>query len=241
MIRVLLMQDILAIIVLLLIHGESMGGLGLKDVIAVMGALPALILFSFLVERYILVKLIAKFDRTQEYIFLLSIGWCLGMTQLAGLLGLSEEIGAFIAGVALAASPISLYIAESLKPLRDFFLVMFFFSIGAGFDLSYVHIVWLPASILAVIFLAIKPVLYYFLLRKVGEARSVSREVGVRLGQTSEFSLMIAALAYEAGLISDGANYLIQATTIITFIVSSYFVVLKYPTPIALSEKMQRD
>ncbi len=241
MISVLLMQDILAIIVLLLIHGESMGGLGLKDVIAVMGALPALILFSFLVEKFILVKLIAKFDRTQEYIFLLSIGWCLGMTQLAGLLGLSEEIGAFIAGVALAASPISLYIAESLKPLRDFFLVMFFFSIGAGFDLSYVHIVWLPASILAVIFLAIKPVLYYFLLRQVGEARSVSREVGVRLGQTSEFSLMIAALAYEAGLISDGANYLIQATTIITFIVSSYFVVLKYPTPIALSEKMQRD
>lgn len=84
-------------------------------------------LVLFLFERYILIKLLARFDRTQEYVFLLSIGWCLGISVLAQTIGLSEDIGAFIAGVALASSPISLFIAESLKPLRDFFLVMFFF------------------------------------------------------------------------------------------------------------------
>ena len=79
---------------------------------------------------------------------------------------LSEDIGAFVAGVSLAASPISLYIAESLKPLRDFFLVMFFFSIGATFNFSYASAVIIPALILAVIMLVVKPLLYWLYCRK---------------------------------------------------------------------------
>ena len=76
MISVLLLQDLIAIIVLLLLDGQSVDGIGLKDLALVFGALPSLLVFAFLVNKYILVKLIAKFDRTQEYIFLLSIGWC---------------------------------------------------------------------------------------------------------------------------------------------------------------------
>lgn len=126
MISVLLMQDVIAIIVLILINGaQQNGGLSWDDVILVGIDLPALCLLAFAVEKHILIRLLARFDRTQEYVFLLSIGWCLGMSVLAQKIGLSEEIGAFVAGVALAASPISLFIAESLKPLRDFFLVMF--------------------------------------------------------------------------------------------------------------------
>jgi predicted Kef-type K+ transport protein len=63
----------------------------------------------------------------------------------------------------------------------------------------------------------------------------------VRLGQASEFSLLVASIALTTHLISDYASNLIQATTILTFIVSSYLVVLKYPTPIALSDKMRKD
>ena len=85
-------------------------------------------------NRYLLLPLIRRFDRIHEYIFLMTIGWCLGIAQFAHWMGLSAEIGAFIAGVVLASSPISMFIAESLKPLRDFFLVLFFFSLGAGFD-----------------------------------------------------------------------------------------------------------
>ena len=138
MISILLMQDVIAIIILILINGLQQGGsLSLNDLLLVGVALPALTLFAFAFERYILVKLLARFDRTQEYVFLLSIGWCLGLSVFAQTLGLSEDIGAFVAGVALASSPISLFIAESLKPLRDFFLVMFFFSIGATFNFGY--------------------------------------------------------------------------------------------------------
>lgn len=242
MISVLLMQDVIAIVTLILINGAKQGqGFSYNDVLLIGIALPALCLFAFAVERYLLIKLLARFDRTQEYVFLLSIGWCLSLSVLAKYMGLSEDIGAFVAGVALAASPISLFIAESLKPLRDFFLVMFFFAVGATFNFAFAAQVMVPALILAGLTLFFKPALFYGLLLKAGEKKQVAKEVGIRLGQGSEFSLLVASIALSTKLISEVAANLIEATTILTFIVSSYIVVLKYPTPIALSEKMRKD
>lgn len=242
MISVLLMQDLIAIVVLIIINGaQELGTFAWNDLLMVGVALPALIFFAFMCEKYVLVKLLARFDRTQEYVFLLAIGWCLGLSVLAQKIGLSEDIGAFVAGVALAASPISLFIAESLKPLRDAFLVMFFFSVGATFNFGFLAQVIIPALILAFLMLLLKPFCFRLLLRKAGEKKSVSQEVGVRLGQASEFSLLVASIAWSTHLISDVASNLIQATTILTFIVSSYLVVLKYPTPMSLSDKMRRD
>ena len=242
MISVLLMQDLIAIIVLILINGAKEGGGFIWDDLLLVGvALPSLIIFAFAVERYVLVKLLARFDRTQEYVFLLSIGWCLGLSVLALKLGLSEDIGAFVAGVTLAASPISLFIAESLKPLRDFFLVMFFFAVGATFNFGFAAQIIIPACILALLILFLKPLCFRILLVKAGEKKPVAKEVGLRLGQASEFSLLVASIALSTKLISDVASNLIQATTILTFIVSSYLVVLKYPTPMSLSDKMRKD
>ncbi|MDP3560646.1 MAG: cation:proton antiporter [Legionellaceae bacterium] len=241
MISVLLMQDLIAIVVLILINGGQDGQFSWHDLIMVGIALPALMLFAFAVERYVLVKLLARFDRTQEYVFLLSIAWCLSLSVLADKLGLSKDIGAFVAGVALAASPISLFIAESLKPLRDFFLVLFFFAVGATFNFSYLAQVLIPACILAFLMLVVKPLCFYLLLLKSGEKKSVAKEVGVRLGQASEFSLLVASIGLGSKVISAVASNLIQATTILTFIVSSYLVVLKYPTPMSLSDKMRKD
>ena len=75
----------------------------------------------------------------------------------------------------------------------------------------------------------------------MGEKKSVSKEVGMRLGQASEFSLLVASIALTTQLISDVASNLIQATTILTFIVSSYLVVLKYPTPMSFADNMRKD
>ena len=242
MISVLLMQDLIAIVILILLNGaEQGGGLIWHDLLLVGIALPSLIVFAFITERYVLMKLLAKFDRTQEYVFLLSIGWCLGLSVLAAKLGLSEDIGAFVAGVALASSPISLFIAESLIPLRDFFLVMFFFSVGATFNFGSAAQIVIPAFILATLMLIFKPLCFHLLFCKAGEKVAVAKEVGFRLGQASEFSLLVASIALGAHLISDVASNLIQATTILTFIVSSYLVVLKYPTPMSLSDKMRKD
>lgn len=241
MISILLMQDIIAIIVLLLLHGAEGGGFAFREWLLVILGFPGLILFAFLAERYVLFKLFTTFDRIQEYIFLVAVGWCLGMAELARLVGLSDEIGAFIAGVTIATSPIALYIAESLKPLRDFFLVMFFFAIGASFNISYVKELLVPALLLAAMALLVKPAVFRVLFHRTKESPHVSWEVGVRLGQVSEFSLLVAYVATESELISLSASYLIQAATILTFIASSYIVVLKYPTPLAFSDKMRRD
>ncbi len=241
MISVLLFQDILAIVVLLFIYAAGNDGVSWLDIAKIVIGFPGLILLGFLVEHFILRRLFLKFDRIQEYVFLVAVAWCLGMAELAKSVGLSDEIGAFIAGVVLAASPIALYIAESLKPLRDFFLVMFFFSIGAGFNLSFLSGIWLPALILAVAMLLVRPIVFCFLLKRAKETRYVAWEVGVRLGQVSEFSLLIAYIATAMGLIDRSASHLIQAATMLTFIGSSYFVVLKYPTPIAFTDRMRRD
>jgi len=241
MVSVLLLQDLIAIIVLLVLKGLGKGGSPLVDIGMLSLSLPLLIGFAWVVEKYILVKLMRTFDKIQEYIFLMTIGWCLGIAELATVLGLSHEIGAFIAGVALATNPIARFIAENLKPLRDFFLVMFFFSLGAGFKLAVLNDILLPAMVLAIAMLVLKPWVFRWLLVRVGEKPSLSLEMGVRLGQISEFSLLIALVALKAAVISETASYLIQAATILTFVVSSYYIVMTYPTPIAVSDELRRD
>lgn len=240
-IGILLLQDLIAIAILLLLEGFSKTNSALYGFGLVLIELPALLGFALLFARWFLIKMIRRFDKIREYIFLAAIGWCLGIAELADFIGLSHTIGAFIAGVALANSPIALYITESLKPLRDFFLVMFFFSLGAGFDLAVMPDILLPAVILAILVLWGKPWLFDWFLQRVRELPALSREVGVRLGQASEFSLLIAILALDRELIGDRASYLVQATTLLTFIVSTYAVILNYPTPVAVSDRLRRD
>lgn len=240
-ISVLLLQDIIAIVLLLVLEGSAQQNIGWVSIGLPLLALPLLIFSTYLIEKYILMRLIRSFDRIQEYIFLLAIGWCLGVAEAAEWLGLSYEIGAFIAGVAIARSPIALFIAESLKPLRDFFLIIFFVALGANFDLSILHQIWLASLGLIVLAVLVKPVLYRFLLRFLKESSSRSNEVAVRLGQMSEFSLLLAVLAAEMGVIRDQVSFLVQFATLISFMISSTYVVMKYPTPIALSDKLRRD
>lgn len=242
MVGVLLLQDIIAIITLLILKSLSEGG-ALSDIIMLQAliAFPVLVIVGYFAERYILRVLLARFDYVREYIFLLMIGWCLGFAQLAQMLHLSYEVGAFIAGVVVAASPIALYVAESLKPLRDFFLVMFFFSVGAGFNWHYGLQLFWPALALAVLVMILKPIVFALLLKRTGEPKPIAWEIGVRLAQNSEFSLLLAYLARSGGLISREASNLIQSATIITFLVASYWVVLKYPSPLAFSARLRRD
>lgn len=240
-ISVLLIQDLIAIVILLLLQGYGKGGNLIADIAQQLIYLPLLAIVVYLIEKYVLIKLIQRFDQIHEYIFLLAIAWCLGVAELAHYVGLSHEIGALVAGVTLASSPIALFITERLKPLRDFFLIIFFFSLGAGFNMSVIDEIFMPALILATMVLVLKPLVFGWLLQKQGEKKYVSFETGFRLGQISEFSLLIAVLALESGFIDDKTSYLIQLATLITFAVSSYIIVLRYPTPISATDRLRRD
>ena len=245
MISILLLQDLLAIIILILIELQSPGAgsaatSGTMEILFVLLSLPLLAGFALLFQRYVLTPLFARFDQIQEYIFLLVIGWCLGVAELAAVLGLSAETGAFIAGVAVASSPIAKFVAEVLKPLRDFFLVIFFFAVGAGYNWQVLMDVLIPAVLLTAFVMTSKPWLFRILLRRAGEKPGRAHEVGVRLANASEFSLLIAVLALSGGVISQDASYIIQTTVLFTFIISSYWIVMFYPSPMAVSDELRQ-
>lgn len=240
MISILLLQDMLAIMAILLLHGASGKSVYLQGPWLLVKT-AAFFLAAWLTIRYGLLRLLRRFDVIQEYVFLISLGWALLCAEVAHLLGLSYEIGAFTGGVALGTSSIALVISERLKPIREFFLILFFFSIGSKFDFLVTKDVIVPGLFLAVLLLVLKPIVFRGAFRLAGEADKPSLELGLRLGQSSEFSILVAYSAVAAGRISVETSYLIQLTVILTFIVSTYLVVYKYPTPIGLRKEVRQD
>ncbi|UCB54935.1 MAG: cation:proton antiporter [Thiotrichales bacterium] len=240
MVSVLLLQDILAIIIILLITGGQESNITLT-VSLLMLKLILLTVISFYVVKYAITALYIRFDTIREHTFLMSLGWGLMVAGAAEYIGLSFEMGAFVAGVSIATLPIALVIAEELKPLRDFFLILFFFSIGAQFDLKVMMDVVLPGAVIALIIVLTKPLIYRWGFNLSGEKDYVATELGIRLGQASEFSLLVAYSALLSGLIDQRASYLIQTVVILTFVISTYWVIYRYPTPISAKASQRRD
>ncbi len=238
MVGILLLQDFIAIFLLVFL---DQGSLEQAAVLRTLLAFPTLLLLAWGMTRFIIVPLIARYDQFREYLFLLAIGWCLGIAETAAMLGLTAEVGAFAAGVSLATSPVSLYLSDRLKPLRDFFLVLFFFSLGAQFNIDLLgQFIW-PAMVLAALALSVKPLVFRTLLLRFSERRELAWDAGLRLGQISEFSLLISFVAFQSGSISETAALTIQGAAILTFLFSSFFVVMWCPTPIAVNPKLRRD
>ncbi len=239
-ISLLLIQDLIAIVALLVLDGlDAQGGM-LETTLTVVVALPVVAGAAFVGVRFVVVPLLTRFDVFQEFTFLLAIGWCLGIASLSHTLYLSWEIGAFVAGVSLANSPIAQYITDHLRPLRDFFLVLFFFSVGAAINPTMLLHVWLPTLLLATVLVAAKPPVFWGLLRWQKESSAVSREIGFRLGQASEFSILLIFVAGTT-LLSAEAAHVVQGATVLTLLVSSYLVIFRYPSPIAASAELRRD
>ncbi|VAX38210.1 Inner membrane protein, KefB/KefC family [hydrothermal vent metagenome] len=201
-IGVLIMQDLLAIAVLAFIRClDASQGIAISFILLTIKLcvfLGALILF----EQFVLRKIMKRVERLHELLFILGLAWCFGIANISNNMGLFYETGAFFAGVVLARHPISLFISEKLKPLRDFFLVLFFFTLGAKLDLFIMKKIFLPAAILAAVFILVKPWLFKKFFILAGEEDSFSKEAGIRLGQLSEFFLLVAIMALELGHIS---------------------------------------
>lgn len=240
MTSVLLMQDVIAIILILMLTG----GQGEQVTVAIVMLFIKLILLAVIAYgfvKFVVNNLFLRFDIIKEYTFLLALGWGLLGAGVAQFVGLSYEMGAFIAGVAFASSPVAMVVAETLKPLRDFFLILFFFSIGAQFNFLVTQDVLLAGALISILIIAVKPLVFMKGFQLIGESKKFSMELGVRLGQGSEFSLLVAYSALAVGLIDARASYLIQMVVIITFVLSTYWVVYRYRTPISSSERNRMD
>ena len=125
--------------------------------------------------------------------------------------------------------------------MRDFFLILFFFSIGAKFDLGVSQQLIVPGLIITALLMAAKPLIFKWGFKAIGEKPHTSAELGVRLGQASEFSLLVAFTALASGLIEERSAYLIQLVVVLTFVASTYWVVKSYPTPISYKSGQRKD
>ena len=240
MISVLLLQDVIAIVLIVLVTEGGMDNITLSVALLLL-KLVALTIMSFAFVKFVITKLLLKFDVIKEHTFVMALGWGLFVAGAAEMLGLSLEMGAFIAGISLATVPIALVIAEELKPLRDFFLILFFFSIGAEFDLVVSQELIVPGLIITALLMVAKPAIFHWGFKAIGEKPQNSAELGIRLGQASEFSLLIAFSALASGLIAERSSYLIQLVVVLTFVASTYWVVSAYPTPISYKRGQRKD
>ena len=240
MISVLLLQDVIAIVLILLVTEGGMDSITITVALLLL-KLVMLSVTSFIIVRFVITNLFLKFDVIKEHSFVMALGWGLFVAGAAEMLGLSYEMGAFIAGISLATVPNALVIAEELKPLRDFFLILFFFSIGAKFDLLVSQQLIVPGLVITALLMVAKPVIFNRGFKAIGETSKNSAELGARLGQASEFSLLIAFSALASGLIEERSSYLIQLVVVLTFVVSTYWVVNRYPTPISYKKGQRKD
>lgn len=238
-ISVLIIQDMLAILLIALVNSKA--NISLVSGASGMFRGVLLIAGTLLLQRLVLGRVIKQVERYREILNLLVLAWCFGIAFVAESIGLSHETGAFIAGIALADNIIARVIAEELKMFRDFFLVLFFFTLGARLDFSLLQSIAVPALLLSALLLVVKPLLFRMALKLSGETPKFSKELGLRLGQNSEFAFIIAVIAAEQKLISTTTSQLMQLVTILTMAISSWILVSYYPSPLAAKKALKVD
>lgn len=224
-IGILLVQDVLVIFILVVLAGIQSGDgfspffLGLT---LIKGG--ALFFGSFWLGRRLLPFLFDRIARSQELLFLTSIGWAFLMAGVAQGLGLSIEIGGFLAGLSLANAVEHFQIASRIRPLRDFFILIFFVILGSSLALSGFGGLFLPIIIFSVFVLVGNPLIVFAVLGIMGYRSRTLFFTGVTIAQISEFSLVLAALGLRSGHIGQEVVTILTAVAAVTFTSSTYFI-----------------
>ena len=221
---ILIVQDLVvigAIIALTAIGADSDGSVA-EHVAWVVLKGVALLAGVALVTRYALTVLLHRAARTPELLVLGAIAWAVGLAALADALGFSSEVGAFLAGVALASTPYRDAIGGRLVPLRDFLLLFFFLDLGANLDLGGLGGQLLTALLLSAFVLLAKPLIIVAVTGRLGYTSRVGFLAGVSMSQISEFSLILAALGLGLGHLDTDGVALITAIALITISLSTY-------------------
>jgi Kef-type K+ transport system membrane component KefB len=188
---VLVIQDIFAIFILAFQPNFANPTLG-PIVKAVVGTV-VLLAAGFLLSKYVLRRVFASIAKAPEMVVAVSIGWCAAVAGAAGAMGLSKEMGALVAGLSIAAFPYSIHVTAKTLPLRDFFLTLFFVSLGMKITTPRWDMVGLIAGLVAFV-IASRFLTIYPLLALSGAGRRTAFITSLNLSQISEFSLVIASL-----------------------------------------------
>ncbi|MDD5416048.1 MAG: cation:proton antiporter [Candidatus Daviesbacteria bacterium] len=226
---VLLLEDLLAVVILLII-GSSMSilNIGESNIMSLsVLVLKVVILFSMaiLISRYILSVVFKAISDSGELLLLTALAWCFGFITLSMLMGFSILIGAFLAGVALASSPYHFHIQGKIKPMRDFFTALFFVYLGTRVNFSLNNISLLPLILIFTTYvILIKPVIFLLLFGLFGFRKHTMFKTAINLSQVSEFSMIILLIGFKANLVSQNALTVIALSSVISFIASSLII-----------------
>ncbi len=224
-ISILLIQDVAAIFILILIPALGGGKFSFsKFIITILVGLVLVSLIYFFSKK-VLPYLFERMARNLELLFLTSLAWLLLIAAISAKFGFSVEIGAFLAGLGLASLKEEHQIAARIRPLRDFFIVIFFILLGSqiltGFSLSILAI----ALVLSVFILLLKPLIVLVVMGRLGFKRRTGFMTGVSIAQVSEFSLIIMFLGLKEGLIGQNIVSVVTLTAFITIATSAYLSV----------------
>ena len=220
----LLVQDLIATFALVIVSATSTGGFNPAQLSALALKGLGLAIAIMLVSKYVLTPMTSFLSRSQELLFLFAIAWGFGVGTLFYELGFSLEIGALVAGVALSTMTYAQEISSRLRPLRDFFIVLFFISLGAGLDLGQVSNIIPEAIGLSLFVLLGNPLIMIAIMGLLGYTKKTSFRVALSIAQVSEFSLIFILLANSNGQVSESAVSLVTIVAIVTIAISSYMI-----------------
>lgn len=226
-IGILLVQDLAATFVLIIV--AALGASSASDSLGAMfafllakGVIAAIVLLYL--AKYILPKILNRIAASQELLFLFAISWGLGMASLFEYIGFSIEIGALVAGVTLSVSSFAYEMSSRLRPLRDFFVVLFFILLGAQMELTNFRSLILPAIALSLFVFIVKPFIVLICMNTLGYRTRTSFITGVSMAQISEFSLIVMALCVSLGYVTNALVSLITLVGIVTIAGSTYLM-----------------
>ena len=226
---ILLVQDLIVAVALTLLGGlGTSGDLGAAelagDVFRSFLGMAALVAAAFAGARWLLPRAMRWMERSLEGLFIWSLTWCFAFILLAELLGLSVEIGAFAAGVSLAQLEYNHEMIRRLAPLVDFFLAVFFVSLGIHLDAEAALGLWPLALAFTAFILLLKPVIVAFLVSRTGFPGRPAFLAGLLLGQGSEFSFILVALGAGVGIVGDDEVALVAVAGLLSIGISAALI-----------------
>ena len=224
-IGVILLDDFVATLAILVVAAiGTSGGLGGFEVAMLFGKGLLVGATLALLSIKVLPALTRFIANSQELLFLFTVAWGFGVASIFDAVGFSKEVGALFAGVSLAGLPYATEMSSRLKPLRDFFIIMFFINLGETFGFANMSQALVPALVLSAIVIIGKPLFVMSTLGFLGYTRLTSFKAGIHLSQISEFSIILVVFAASLGLVSPQVNAVITLVALITIGTSTYLM-----------------
>lgn len=229
----LIVQDL--VVVLVMIGLSALGAGSGEDVASPWAAAGMVILKGVtflaliaLLMRFAINPVVHVLARSSELLLLASVAWAVALAMAGEVIGMSREVGAFLAGVSLASTPYREAISGRLVSLRDFLLLFFFINLGARLDLSSIASASGAAVTLSLFVLLGNPLIVMVIMGVMGYRRRTGFLAGLTVAQISEFSLILAALGLTLGHIDREAVGLVTLVGLITIGLSTYMILYSH-------------